>query len=180
LGDPNEKESTGRECDKGVVGVKANPSSLWGAPLRGGNEVSGFGSRDGGGSATPPLCQWVEGRLGSSLEDLSPTLGTEGKADCAAEHRESACKVVRAWACVCGRVPKVVAASGQYSERDCGGKDDYNERSWGHSNWCLKRHYPMGGAWAGTGGRPCGLGGEYRGMCGLGCAVQPNGIKVPR
>ena len=129
LGDPNEEESTGNGCNRGVVGVKANPSSLRGAPPRGGNEVSGFGFRDGGGSATPPLYQWVEGRLGSSSEDLSPTLGTEGKADCAAEHRESACNVVRAWAWGCGRVPKVVAASGQDSARDCRGKSDYNERS---------------------------------------------------
>ena len=59
------------------------------APLEG-HAFVGTGFGDGGGSATPLLDHRVKGRLGSSSEDFSPTPGPRGKADCAAEHRDSA------------------------------------------------------------------------------------------
>ena len=44
----------------------------------------------GGGSATPPMSHRAERRLESSFEDSSFLPGSRGKADCAAEHRDSA------------------------------------------------------------------------------------------
>jgi hypothetical protein len=55
----------------------------------------GFGTWDGVVSATSPLDHRVKGRLGSSSEDLSPKPGPRGKADCAAEHRDSATYTVQ-------------------------------------------------------------------------------------
>ena len=87
---PNEDEITGNGLHRGVVGVKANTSSLRGAPPRTDKAFIGFGTWDGGVSATPSLDHRVKGRLGSSSEDLSPTPGPKGKADCATKHRDSA------------------------------------------------------------------------------------------
>ena len=90
----------------------------------------------GGGSATPPMSHWAERRLESSFEDSSSLPGSRGKADCAAEHRDSASsRGIRQRRWGNGVVPKVVAATGRLTETNTGEAKAIVESKW----WRLQR-----------------------------------------